>query len=478
MIASRTSGRAALVVLLFACVYLPLEEFLLKWAPGGSTGYAVARLGFECLLYGAVAALVAARAVRGLPQRATPLDLPLLSFLALAACSLLLSDGSWLQGLVNLRVLVRYVAVFYLVVFLELAPEERRRVLALVLGSAALQGVLGIVQHLQGGASEFWLPRADLEAVAGVAREFAALQGGLEQGAVLGTTDHSVAFALFLLVAGALAAALLVTGAARSRGGQASLGLVVCLAFAGILFSYTRACLFAFVLALALLVWMERREPGVRHLWPRLALLAPVLLGAALLLRGGGGGPAFAREKETRVSPFTSVEALFTREYLQSARSSRLWVLGDVGGEIARSAGWLGFGPDQEHVKQRLLSSGGATLHRLIAYRALEDVYWVALLAYYGFLGLSVFLFVLARLAALARLARARARDARERATAGALLALLCVLVPLGFLAPTFDFRAFAFYFWLLAGLVVAQLLPAGGATRSACAGALTARLA
>src|SRR5206468_3627142 len=82
--------------------------------------------------------------------------------------------------------------------------------------------------------------------------------GGLEQGSVLGTTDHSVAFALFLLVSGTLAAAFLVTGGARGPRGRAWLALVVCLAFLGILFSYSRACLLAFALALGALVWMER----------------------------------------------------------------------------------------------------------------------------------------------------------------------------------------------------------------------------
>src|SRR6185295_18893489 len=126
--------------------------------------------------------------------------------------SLAFSDGSWLAGLVNLRVLLRYVAVFYLAVWLELGPEERRRVLALVLVSAGLQGALGLVQHFQGGASAFWLPRVETLEVGGVARECAAAPGGLELGAVLGTTDHSVAFALFLLVAGTLAAALVFAG--------------------------------------------------------------------------------------------------------------------------------------------------------------------------------------------------------------------------------------------------------------------------
>ena len=152
----RSSGRASLAVLLFAVVYLPLEEFLLKWAPGGSTGYAVARLGFEGLLYAAVGALAAARVARGLRPRATPLDVPLVLFLGLASCSLFLSDGSWLRGLINLRVLLRYVAAFYLVVYLELAPAERRVLLKLVLVSANPFGWSEEVQTISAQENELF----------------------------------------------------------------------------------------------------------------------------------------------------------------------------------------------------------------------------------------------------------------------------------------------------------------------------------
>ncbi len=456
---ARSSGRAGLGLLAFASVYLPLEEFLLKWVPGGELGYVLLRLGFEGLLYGALAAQVAARLVRGQRLPRTSIDVALGAFSLLALASLFLSQGSVLLGLVNLRVLLRYVAVFYLAAWLEPSAGERRRLLVLVLASGALQAVLGLVQFLQGGASAFWLPRPERIEIGGVTREFAALAGGLEQGAVLGTTDHSVAFALLLLVAGTLAAALYLAGAARSRVQAGLLLALVGLALAGIVFSYVRSCLFAFVLALAALAWSERRGLPLRRLLPAAVLLAPLAV-AGLLLYAGGGAATFAREKETRVSPLASVEALFTPEYLQAARSSRLWVLREVGGEIARSAGWLGFGPDEQNAKERLLRSGGASLHRLIAYRAFEDVYWVALLAYYGFLGLTAFLLLLASLVRPALRARA-AEDRWERGAAGALLALLLVLGPLSFLAPTFDFRTFAFAFWLLAGLVAARRLPA-----------------
>jgi len=456
-----SSLRAAFLVLLFAVLYLPLEEFVLKWAPGGDLGYVLLRLAFEGLLWGTLLVLAAAHRVRGLALPRTPIDGVLALFVVLCTCSLLVSEGERLQGFVNLRVLLRYVAVYYVVVLLGPGPRERRLLVGALLGAALFQGLVGLLQHAQGGAGAFWLPRGSLR-VGGVGREFAALSGGLEQGAVLGTTDHTVAFALYLWIAATLAACLLVIGGPRRALSNAGLALLVVLALVAIVFSYVRSCLFALVLALALLLWLERRRPRVARHAPTLLVLGALGLAALALLPRGAGG-AFAREKETRVGALESVEAVFTQEYLRSARSSRLWVLTEVGGEIARSAGWLGLGPDEEHVKERLLQSGGAALHRLIAYRAFEDVYWVALLAYYGYLGVLVFALLLARLAGLAR--RALAADARggtsdpwDRALARALFLVLLLTVPLGFLAPVFDFRTFSFSFWLLAGLVASRV--------------------
>jgi hypothetical protein len=445
--------RAAEGVLLFAVVYLPLEEFLLRWAPGGAAGYLVLRAAFELLLAGALLALVAGHLVRARGLARTPLDLALAAFVGLALASLALSGGAWLAGLVNLRVLLRFVPVYYLAVWLAPGPRARRRLLVLVLASAGAQCLLGLLQRAQGGVRELWLPRAARFEAGGFSREFAAL-GGLEQGAVLGTTDHSVGFALLVLVGATLSAALWLAGAG-SRRGRLALAALVTLAPVVILASFSRATLFAFGLVMLALALFARGRPELRRLAPAALVLTPLFAAAALLGNDGraGGGPV--KEKETRVTPFASVEALFTREYLATAEASRLWVLAAVGAEVVRSAGWLGLGPDEDHAKRELARAGGARLHRLLAYRAFEDVYWVALLAYYGVLGLAAFAWVLACLAPAAWRV-ARAPDAWERALGWSVVCLLGVLVPLSFLAPTLDFRTFSFYFWLLAGVAAA----------------------
>jgi hypothetical protein len=460
------------VLLAFAVLYLPLEEFLLKWLPVDATGYALLRLAFEGVLVAAALALAAGHIVRTGRLGATPLDGPLLLFALLASASLAASEGSWLRGALNLRVLLRYVAVFYLAAYLGPGARERRRLLVLLLAGGAFQALLGIAQHLAGGASEFWLPRAERLEVLGLRREFAAAGGGLERGAALGTTDHSVAFALLLLVTGTLAASAGLAGAARTRAGRLALGGTAALAALGILASYARACLFAYALALVVLAWRERRGAVFARLRPWLLLATPLGLAALLIVRGAEAG--FVREREVRVDPLASVSALFTREYLATAEASRLWVLCDVGAEVVRSAGWLGFGPDEEHAKRELMRTGGAALQRLAAYRAFEDVYWVALFAYYGFLGAGAFLFLLLRLGVMAWRVHGAARDGWERAAAGALAALWVALLPLSFLAPTLDFRTFAFPLWLLAGLSAgASAAEPGAAAARARAGIL-----
>jgi hypothetical protein len=265
-----------------------------------------------------------------------------------------------------------------------------------------------------------------------------------------------VAFALVLLLGGLVSLAV---GLARRRGGTGFL-VVSALCAAGIFASYSRATLLVYGLgALALLVLLRRSYPAARTLGLALVLGMPLAAASLLLLPdgggGGGGGGGFVKEKEVAVSPLASLGQLFSEEYVARAQVSRLWILRDVGGAVVKGAGLVGFGPDEEHAKERVQAAGGAGLARLIAYRAFEDVYWVAVLAYYGFLGLALFGLVLWRLAANALALSRRAGSEGELALGAAALALVLVVVPLSFLVRTFEFRAFAFDFWLLAGLVV-----------------------
>jgi hypothetical protein len=430
-------------------LYAPLEEFALRWLPVGPTGIALLRLVPEGLLFAALALVWAGHRARGLTLPRTAIGVPLFTFLGLALLSTALSDGEPLSGLANLRVLVRYAALYYLVVALAPDEAERRHLVNLLWGGALLQAALGLGQYATGGAGAFWLPRDATLELAGLRRDFTAVTGGIERGAALGTTAHPVAFALFLLVGGLVAAARALLAPPGRRTGP-TLAVVLC--GLGIVASFSRATVFAYGLGLVFLLVLLRRERTTRALLGVLLALLPAA-GALWLLRSPGPGVGGASEKDVAVGALTSLESLGSGTVLERARRSRLWVLEDVGAAVVASTGWLGHGPDEQHAKARIGAAGGATLHRLIAYKAFEDVYWVALLAYYGFAGLAALLWLLVR---LGESAWALAREPHERGLAVAALAVLVAALPLAFVVRTFEFRAFALSFWLLFGLVAA----------------------
>lgn len=432
-------------------LYLPFEDFLLKWLPVGEPFYSLARLLSEGLVYALLLAVLLGRLARDLPLARTPIDRPLLAFLALALASMLLSRAPLFNELIHLRALVRYVAVFYLVVLLRPGAREIERLLVALVAVAALEGALALLQHSADGPGAFWLPRASELEVGGFRKEFTVLTTGIERGAAIGTLGHSVALALFALVALVLGLALALSGVAAARRIAA---LALPLAGIALLYSYSRAALLAGALALVPLFWLLRREPAARGLLRAGALCAPLALAGVLLLGGSGEPRGFARAKESYVDPLENLEQLAAAELLGEARGSRAWVLFDVGREILAGAPPLGYGPDEERAKLAILESARVPLHRLIAYRAFEDVYWVALLAYYGLFGLAAFAWLLGTLFATARRVLARADDALSRGIAAAFAALWLVTIPLTFVVRTFEFRSFAFGFWLLAGLV------------------------
>lgn len=446
----RPRGRLALVGVL--ALYAPLEEFLLRWVPVGAPGVAVLRLVPEALLFLALALEWAGRRARGRAFPRTGVGAPLLAFLAVAGLSTALSGGDAIAGLANLRVLVRYVALFYLVVALAPDAAERRRLATFVWAGALGQALLGLGQYAAGGAGTFWLPREATLELAGVRRDFTALTGGIEQGAALGTTAHPVALALFLLVGGLLAAAraLLAPAGRRAWPGLATLACGL-----AIVASFSRATALAYGLGLVVLLVLLRRERTTVALLGWGLALAPAAA-ALVLLRGPSTDIGAASEKEVAVGALASLESLSSGAVLERARRSRLWVLEEVGAAVVASTGWIGHGPDEQHAKERIGAAGGAALHRLIAYRAFEDVYWVALLAYYGFAGLAALLWLFARLAGSARALLRGGAGRHERALAAAALAVLVVALPLALVVRTFEFRAFAFAFWLLFGLVAA----------------------
>ena len=444
-------------ILLALVVYMPFEEFLLKWLPVSDQVYGLARLGSEALVYCLLVTVVLGRLAQGRFLRRTPIDWPLLVFVVLAGVSIAINGSQVLPALVTLRTLLRYVALFYVVTNLELDERRIRILLLAILATAVLESGIALLQFAQGGPTAFWFPRAsDLE-VGGVGRNFSILTGGVEAGAVIGTFGHTVSLALFLLVAAVVVTGILFTQGDRVPRFMAPGWLFALLGvfLTGILLTYSRAAFLGALIGLGVAAWWRRHRREVIRPLTGLAV-GGLFLAAVLALTANVGQ---ANLKRTHVSPLENVRMTFGSQVFQGGFSNtRVWILTAVGGTVLRSMTPLGYGPDQETARRKIAARAHGTLDRLLTYGPFEDVFWIAMLSYYGIVGLGVFVWLLVRLFTVAREAMRYKPGLWTRTAATSCAVLLVLLVPLTFLIRTFEYRSLALYFWLLAGITVNRL--------------------
>ena len=434
---------------------MTFEDFILKWLPVSDGVYSASRFLSELFVYGMFVYAIGMRFVKSGKFRRTRIDIALLGFLAAAMVSIYINDAPLLGSLINLRVLVRYIALFYVVVNLDLTPREVRSMLMLIVAVGVFQSAIGLVQVFQGGPTPFWQPRASNLEVAGYSKEFTVLTGGIEKGAVVGAFGYSVAMALYLVLAIICALSLLLEGRAKSWSKAVFGYLGVALMLGCILLTYSRAAFAALILAIPVVLWFSRRIRTLLQAGLATAAVAAFLLGS-FAVSGGPDTVGFVKVREQYVNPLQNIALVFSGEYWARAQGSRQWIIKEVGGNIVQQVSLFGFSPDEATAKSEIVQRAGGTLSKLITYRAFEDVYWVAMLAYYGFVGLGLYLYVLWILFRCA-LRRQHATVYPSRVASIAFSALIVITIPLTLIVQTFEFRAFGFYFWLLAALMYTE---------------------
>jgi hypothetical protein len=152
-------------------IYSPLEVFLLKWLPVSDLVYTFSRQVGEMVLYSLLLVVVVNRLWQGLSIRKTPIDKLLLTFIALAVASIFLNDAPIIGSLMNMKVFLSYLAVYYLVVNLNLTSRQIQRLVFLSILIAFAESLLAIYQHFI-GINSFWLPRDTDTVVGGYQKTF------------------------------------------------------------------------------------------------------------------------------------------------------------------------------------------------------------------------------------------------------------------------------------------------------------------
>jgi len=431
------------VVLLTA--YIPFESFLTKFLPDSGQIYLASQFASEILIYLVFGALILHRMVRRAPFRRTPIDIPLLTFTGVAILSIFVNKVPLFDGLVNVRALLRYVVLFYLVTNLGLTRRQVALLMWLILAVGVIQLLIGGLQLVIGEPlTSILLPKQVVADIGGHTREFRIVRYGREIGSIFGTLGDTVFFATFLIV-------VLVLCLARfDRLTMRSFLITVVILFA-IGFSYSRAAVFAALLA----VWLFYRiRFGVTR--TLIVFLFVFTIGGLGMVLFVSSLPEYTNPEASQQNILENIAGVFSQRYIEIAQQQRLGFLVNTIPAILLKRPLVGYGPDKEVVVGRLNTSDVPLLLGTWRWReqGFKDVYWVTILAYYGLLGLVLLIAVFFRLYSAAWHIYRTSVNRLTRQLALAVICLVGVTTFLLFFNEVLEFRAFGFYFWLIAALM------------------------
>nr|NIN65038.1 hypothetical protein [Anaerolineae bacterium]NIN95257.1 hypothetical protein [Anaerolineae bacterium]NIQ78222.1 hypothetical protein [Anaerolineae bacterium] len=396
---------------------------------------------------------------QGLLWKRTPLDLPVLCFLAVSAGSALVNDVPAIVWILGIREFTRYVILYYVVVHANLSEQFTRTLIKVLLAMALLEAGIGLLQSLLGVPfTSLFVPRAVTVGGAEIRSGFTQILSRRTR--IFGTLGRygRLGFfsAIFLLLAGGLYLSLRYRLKNLSKLAFAAFFSVVS---AAVVLSYSRTSWFALYAGILVLLLLSRKIK-VLLVATFVPLVATVILLSSVQLETW----TVARTEEAGLAQ--RYIATFSSGYLEALlEHGRLFILTEVTPVIVRDFPWLGLGPGT--IGSAATGGGTSSTGFLPEYshedqldiyepgiRRLHDVGWVAILAQVGILGVLAFLWIVAQLGMTAFYCYRKSMDRFVRGFSLGYLAMLAAIVLANFAMFVLSFRAISMYMWLFGGVL------------------------
>ncbi len=441
--------------ILFLAVYTPLEPFLLKFVPDEM--YLYLRCGGE----GFMVLLLLIIFFKSKIYARTPLDLPLLCFIVVGLVSMIINyepGVPWYAGFLGLRQILRYVVLYYIVVWAKLTRPQIILLLKVMAGLVLLEVSLGLAQALIG-------ERADMFFLPGKRREFPALDlvAGVEQFwlsgqrvfATLGRYDRlGVFLSFFLLIFSGLVFEL-----KNIRARKILLGLII-LSLPTFFLTYSRLSWLGFLFGLFFMGIIFKRSRAL------IAIFSISLLTLFLYLS------FFVIMNQTRASRLTDRSYMAPAERILEAFSPKAWregykgfgrpyFLAEAPSKIIARHPVFGVGTGQfgggvaASLGLRLRYDEAGLPFGIEGKAGQIDNNWFALWGEFGTLGLLAWILMLALCVKTSYTLWQRSPDPLSRGLGLGFLGALLGASLIAFLGPYFEVRQLSMYLWVFAGIVV-----------------------
>ncbi len=445
--------RPYLVVAALA-IWTPFEPFLLKFIPDEL--YVYARYFPEALIY-LMAALVTVHVLleqRRLPR--TPIDFTFFMFMAAVLVSGVLNLVSPSIFVFGVRQIIRYIVYYFAVVYLAPPKTRIRQTVLILLGVAAFESALGIIQALLGGSLDAFLLPSDrkfyesIQLTAGVQQFWAP---GQRVFATMGRYDQLGTFLAFF---GLIALGLIYE--AKKHLEHRWLGVLMLLILPALVLTYSRSSWFGFLLGFVIIGLFLKRDKRVAIvLGLFIAVVLSVFFYDRVIMRYLIDVP-----QQTIVERFYEA---FSPERLKGEYYGlgRVYWWVNTPLVVVRSSPFYGVGPGQ------FGGGAAAALRNTKAYDRLGlpfgvygtdgqiDCNWMSLWGETGTVGIVFYLAMMVVLLRTSYRVFKRSSDPWSRGLALGAIGAQASVVFQAFFGSYLEVRTLALFLWFIAALVAAQ---------------------
>lgn len=440
---ARETGQLPFWIILGLTIYVPFEDFILKFVPLPSEIINLIRIVPEFFLYGLCLFILSRKFLNRQELKRTPIDIVVIAFFVSFIISIIVNKASIPESIELFRTNFRYLSVFYILVNINISPERIGLFLRAIRTCGLIQAAIASIQ--------FFLPDNVNRILFARPGTKAYIAGATKSGASFGTFGDPSNLSSFLLLTSIVFLIYVYIQPINFIPMGQNLGGVLTFVF-GLFASKKRAALMLLILGfLGILFYLRNRK--------NLAIIVWISAVSALLfdLTSSTILHISLTEDFDVLSYFTEI---FSGAYWEkTANSSRGFLIIRIVSGLIHSQSWFGFGPTPEAVQAGITNA----LNLNIAEQkqldwtmyVLEDPYWFAILAYFGIIGLSLYWLIFLRLFQASKFL-VKFSSNQEYKALGITFCSVCVIAFLyAFIERIFKLRGFTFYFWVLAGLVV-----------------------
>ena len=421
-------------LIIFLAAYLPFEDFTLKWFHVSEDAFIILRQMPDAIVYSFILFMVLTYLMsRKVAIVDKSLPIYLVVFISIACLSILINNSSLANSALKMNALLRYMLLVFILYWLRPTEKQATLFIKTVIVISLVEATVGILQYYSASnVRSFFQPR-ELTAV-----QYAVTAIKKGSGESFGTMANTINYAFFLVIG---LVVLITLNKHAFNYKVATMIFIVFYLMLGIYASGSRSAFLSVLIIIGLYIYYKY---NIRIL----LYFMPLLLGLVFMIMFADVG--------TSAQDFWFFLSPGYLDMLESQRLGMIRILVDYIGAMDPHL-LFGLSPDKSHLVQYLSMHYKMPLFfSELTLQAFEDVYWAALLFYYGAVGL--FIYVLMIFSIYKKVVGNGRHNNLSAFHIDLILTtkiMLVMLIPVNMFGQILVVRQYAFYMWMMVGIAL-----------------------